>query len=231
MQIRFAQEMNTKALIITEETVNNNGFREMMLKKNRISRLLNMQMRQRNLQTEYVYDVSLGQALSKLFERIKISGDEVIMIMRELANLVSELEEYLLDGEGILFNPEYIFLNGERNKVFFVYYPEWKQPFGEGITGLLQFLMDHIDYRDRSGVELIYLLYQTSIRDEVTVEEMMAAIREQLIAPIQELIPIHYGKVAESREVYEVREPAQILTEAKKPGKIKEKLFDWLLKH
>ena len=86
----------------------------------------------------------------------------------------------MLDGEGILLEPQYIYVSKSLERIRFCYYPYQHMPLHQSVNVLCRFLIDHIDYDDRRSLELAYGLFQESLRENLSISVIVGCIKDRL---------------------------------------------------
>lgn len=110
------------------------------------------------------------------------------------------MEAYLLGDGGILLDPELIYADPETFQMGFCVVPGRKEDFNSQLSLFLQYLMKNIDHRDRECVVLTYGLYQTSMKDNYGMEDMMALLSKEEAKDLKtEKICLWNGKEKENR--------------------------------
>ena len=92
-----------------------------MMKENRIGHLLDCGQRVLDGETFLYYDISSRQPLERLYESAKMGVDDLAAIVRAIAAMQADLEEYLLDEQGLLLETELLFADVESEELFFCF--------------------------------------------------------------------------------------------------------------
>lgn len=133
---------------------------------------------------EQKYDVTGYESLARLYTAKRIGLEELKHIIRELAQTGMEIEERGLDINGLILNPECVFVKIDKSKedisifdindhmmdedcvnkiamkVRFIYfYEDGQRVFDKRIKGFSEFIIEHVNYDDRNAVDLAYSLY------------------------------------------------------------------------
>lgn len=105
--------------------------------------------------TAYLYyDISSTQSVVQLFAEKSIGREWVKDFLWGIRQMCQELDRFLLEENNIIWNPQQIFQDLEKNDFFFLYMPYYE---GEnGLEALMDYLVEHIDYEDEALVEFIY---------------------------------------------------------------------------
>ena len=178
MRIEYIREMKRSYMTVTGEGAGE-SYETGMLAKNQISGLLKMKIKYMDGVPVYCYDITSRQPVSRLFESRPAGENQVRSFFLQLYETLDRMEAYLLGDGGILLDPELIYADPETFQMGFCVVPGRKEDFNSQLSLFLQYLMKNIDHRDRECVVLTYGLYQTSMKDNYGMEDMMALLSKE----------------------------------------------------
>lgn len=141
-------------------------FRVEMLEENDIPHLLPVTHSEIDARILMHYDTAHMYVLARMFQKQKPNEVILMKIMDALKSCALLLEEYLLVLEDLIFDADYMFFDYEKKEICFVYAPGYDRDIREQLKDFFEKLMQIFDHRDRTGVMLLYQLY-----DEVLDEE------------------------------------------------------------
>lgn len=167
------KEKNT--LIITEEaeqgsTSLKTDFREKMVMSNHIKGLMEFRVCIVNHEKRYEYDTGGLTNLEYLCIHENLKFDTVSRILSGIRDALLQGTKYMLDEKDFIIDPEYIWLDEERNPIL-VYHTGYGCIFSKQLEQLCEFLMNRLDYHDQKAVVLVYTLYMKSREDGFGVRE------------------------------------------------------------
>ena len=87
----------------------------------------------------YDYDVSGKVSFQALYERNKITGEDLKVFLQRFQMVLGEVTRYLLDINKILLKPEYLFY--EDGKVYFCYYPPFQGDIWQEFHDLTEYFV------------------------------------------------------------------------------------------
>ena len=180
MEVSYSRRLDYQYMIIDAGENESSDYRLSMLMNNRISGFLPVYHQKVNGSSILSYDITSLESLLGFFDAKKITYDEMVSLLLQLCSAVKEAGRYLLDGEGILLAPEYIYIMKSMEKVRFCYYPYQKEPLYQSVNTLSRFLIDHIDYDDRKSLELAYGLFQESLKENLSIGVIVRCIQDKL---------------------------------------------------
>lgn len=173
MEISYRREMKRNYLVVEPESKKEAGYEERMLAGNHIQGLLDMRIKYREGQPLYYYDITSRQPLNRLLETRFITGDEICMILAQIHSALAAMEGFLLKEDGILLEPEYIYMEPELFQARLCLIPEAEGNFQERLSRFLQYILKRINHKDRECVVLAYGLYQESLKENFSMEDLL----------------------------------------------------------
>ncbi|MBO4375607.1 MAG: FHA domain-containing protein [Lachnospiraceae bacterium] len=180
MDIRFKNDANHNYMIIKKEKGPVNANNEKMVIRNSIDGLLRMNLHFLDDEVFYYYDIRSRQSLGRLYEGRYMSGEELTNFFRGMVRVFNELEQYLLPAEGIILDPEYIFVDIDSVSPEFVFYPTGKAGGKqEEALSLAEFLIDHADRNDPLAGRLAYDYYESVTDGVISPAPLLAGIAEK----------------------------------------------------
>lgn len=171
MQTSIINELNTNYLIIASNEFVTTDFEEKMFRYNDIKGFLSFETSRVNNNITYQYNISAYENMEKAFYNKEFGYKDVKNIFTSIANACQRAFEYLLNADGILLNPEYIFMNGEE--FLFCYYPSGEITFNKGIRELMEYILERLDHKDNQNVMKTYGLYQKILKNNFTIDSLM----------------------------------------------------------
>lgn len=181
MKIGYIREMKHSYLTIETEDGEQRGpggWEAGMLEQNRIRGLLPMRVRYEEGREIYCYDITSRQPLERILESHAMTGEQVRSFFWQLYRALEEMEKYLLESGGILLKPELIYAEPERFEIGFCAVPGGRGDFAAELSHFLQYLLKHVDHRDKDCVILAYGLYQESLKENYGIEDLVKIVSE-----------------------------------------------------
>lgn len=120
--------------------------------------MLPCSLRYMNGEAYLYYDISSTQNVVQLFAEKPVKREWIKDFLWSIKQMRQELDRFLLEEGNIIWNPEQIFQDLEKNDFFFLYIPYYE---GEnGLETFMDYLVEHIDYSDEALVEFIYAAHE-----------------------------------------------------------------------
>ena len=143
------------------------------IRYNKIEGLLPVHFLIENGEYQYFYDITCKEPLFDQMKNRKYTVKEIRTILSDLYRCIHVMEEYLLDINLLLVEPEYIFFDKKKHAYCFCFYPEKKGTFETAFRGLLEYFMNFLDYQDESTVVLVFSMYQKARNRNTSFAEIM----------------------------------------------------------
>ena len=180
MEVSYSRRLDYQYMMIETDEEARSDYRLSMLINNRINGFLPVHVQQMNGKSTLSYEITSLENLPEFLDARKITYDEMVSLLLQFCSAVSEVGRYLLDGEGILLEPQYIYVSKSLERIRFCYYPYQHMPLHQSVNVLCRFLIDHIDYDDRRSLELAYGLFQESLRENLSISVIVVCIKDRL---------------------------------------------------
>lgn len=199
MNVSYRREMKYNYMMIEPQELSWQTYECQMLESNVIEGLLKFQVRQSNGNTQFYYEITSRQPLKRLLETRTISGEEIRRLVIGIANVLDQMERFLL-GEGtILLKPEYVYVEPDSFRVWLCLVPGLNMDFPEEYGKLLEYILGKVDHQDKDSVVLAYGLYQETRKDNYGMTDILSLMQKN--APPASL---DQGKAAEPECIREV---------------------------
>lgn len=172
MEVSYRRELDHNYLVLEEKEFRENYQVEMLL-KNRIPGFLECRMTRVDREASFCYEITSRQNLRLVLERKRITLTELVKLLKGIEQAAATCEEYLLDAERILLQPEYIYLDPDTWKVWVCFYPFEEQDTGGELLGLAEYLLDHLDRQDSGAVTLGYEFYRMAGEENPSIRKLL----------------------------------------------------------
>ena len=166
-----------RKITIEETAVYHEDYQMRMLQVNEIEGILPVKGRGIDGASFYDYNVSGKVSMQAMYERTKISGEDLRLFLRQLLAVIREIENYLLNIHCILLEPEFIFY--EDNRFYFCYYPQAKQELWSEIHKLTEYFVKQADYEDKESVRIVFILHKETMVENYSLEKIVKECMEE----------------------------------------------------
>ena len=177
MIVNYKRDLNHSYLILDEKAMDSKEYFQLqMLTKNQIAGLLNLNISMFNGENSLQYDISSKQNLLCIYDQKVITEKDMEIFLFSIQEMLKRIENYLLDPDYLLLNPEFMYLNISENQLEFCFYPCEKNDIRESIRIFSEYLLNRIDHQVEKVVALAYKFYRLT-RDpnfnyEAIIEEL-----------------------------------------------------------
>lgn len=159
LQTEFVKNLhNNYERVQLEDKPEEQRYQYCILNRGGIKGLLSSSLRYLNGKAYLYYDITSKQNVMQLFQKRSITREWVKDFLWSFRQIQMELDRFLLDEKNVLWYPEQVYQDLEDNIFSFLYIPYYNGSSGFG--EFLEFLVEHIDYKDEMLVECIYKIYE-----------------------------------------------------------------------
>ena len=171
MQIDYRRDIYHNYLILSGgEEPDTSSYQVRILMANQINGFLPCQIQQIDQKILFYYDITSKQSLQTMLEHRQIKKDMLELLLEQIAAALETVKNYLLNINGFLLKPEFIFSDASGGKIWFCYYPGAEMTFQNQIRELSEYLLPKLEHQDREAVMLGYVFYQKCVEETITAE-------------------------------------------------------------
>ncbi|MBE5874471.1 MAG: FHA domain-containing protein [Lachnospiraceae bacterium] len=221
LQTEFVRSLHCNyERILLDKKPEERKYQYCILSRGGIKGLLPFSLRYMNGLAYLYYDITSKQNVAQLFEERCITAEWLKDFMWSMKQVRMELERFLLDEKNILWYPEQIFQDLEKNLFSFLYIPYYE---GEGsFMKLLEYLVEHIDYEDDRLVDCVYRMHEQYEKngDTYLQEQVFKDVKDYLQerdAEENTLLSIKQARDAIKEQIVQESEP-EPMTKPEKKG-------------
>ncbi len=185
-----------------------------------------------NGQGQYWYNISGKQALDNYAKIQMLDYSFFEFLILRICEQLEVLEWNLLDGNGLVIDPQFIFLSNKGKDISFVFNPESNHTVLREIQKLLEYLLTKLDHSDHEAVQSAYALYELTLMEDYQVCDLKNAILGRRIKETREKMHEEQSQeakglgVVESECVYREEEKTLLSREKSLQKQIEEKLTE-----
>jgi len=182
MKTSYQRELKRNYLIVEMEksdTREEPPFEQKMLEQNQIDGILRFQVRQKDEEIRFFYEITSKQPLSRLLEGQTIQAEQIRALILGIARSLDHMEQYLISEKSVLLDPEYLYVDPESLKVWLCLVPGLECDFPEDYSRLLEYLLGKVDHRDKESVVLAYGLYQETRKENYGMADILRLAQQK----------------------------------------------------
>lgn len=180
MNVRYKKEANAAYMIMGGQD-ECEEYAARMLQENRIRGVMPLAVREVNGVKEYYFDISSGRSMSGVLEKRPVTLYEVRSFLYALAEMVDQMEEYLMNVGHLLLEPGMICLPADAGSgdadfrhAVFCCHPAVERDFLGQVRELMQYFLNKMDHMEEQSLEKAYELFRISQKEYFRIEEMLA---------------------------------------------------------
>lgn len=173
----YERDLNHTWLNLETEGVYQEDYQMRMLSVNNTQHLLPVKGKGLEEKSIYRYEVSGKSALESSYESIGMKYKDMELFMRQFIETLKEVQNLLLNPNGIVLMPAYIYRDKER--FYFCFCPSKTGTIGEDFHRLTEYFVKKTDYQDKDAVYLAYELHKASMEENYNIENVMEEIMEK----------------------------------------------------
>lgn len=177
MRAQILKELNKTWLILEgEEPVPTENYQTRMLMGNMIPSILKVRLQQLDGRSRLCFDITSRQSLEEVCQDEVIGAGQIRMILESCLRAAEEMQEYLLDIDQLIIEPEYIFTAAGEKRLYFCCFPDEKKDFRLQLTYLMEYLLPRLDHADPEAVSVGYHAYRSMMEDRFSMEAMRKSL-------------------------------------------------------
>lgn len=159
-KVEYSRSINQCNLIITVED-NSEMERDSieMFRYNKIPFFLKFNTQKKDNAIQFFYDISGMQPLEQILEYQSLNYQFVKKILNSFDQACIQAANYMLTENDIVLLPELLYINAE-SEVVYCYLPGNQIHICVQFKKFMEYLMRHLDHKDKQAVQLVYGVYQ-----------------------------------------------------------------------
>jgi len=133
-----------------------------MIVKNRLDHFLKISNASVNNKHYLKYDISKRQQFAQFYEYEKMKLEDVRLLCSNISEMVRLVDEYMLDLDFVLLDPNFIYMDVITKNLNFIYLPSLKNSnFTDNLRSVFEYVLEHFDHSmDKTSVVFLYEFYQ-----------------------------------------------------------------------
>lgn len=184
MNTSYKKILNKSKLILSDFNTDNfsQTYLIKMLINNNILGLLSTELNMVNSNPILSYDITSKHSVMSVLENKKADYFLFSSIIQGLHRLCYTLNDFMLDNCYLLLSPEYIFLDGAMEQVYFCYCPVCennnKYSLSMQLRLFLEYIISKLNYDDKNCVAHVYTLHQKCMEDNLCIDDLIYSSNE-----------------------------------------------------
>ena len=154
------------------------GYVRRMITENKIPGLLPCSCKRIDDNILYYYDITSHISLKERLNQKKIEGEEIVLLLNSLIDLLSNIDEYLLSGNSICLELDSIFVNAKMEKISFCYFPDENEDLVKRIQRLFEELLPFLNHQRMESIQIGYDLFHYLMKTPFSLESLKEEINK-----------------------------------------------------
>lgn len=192
------------------EDLQGNEYQVRMLLVNEIPGLLRCRLRKINGEAYLYYEITSKQPLTRVFEHRAAGAEDIRALALSLRETLEGIARYLLPDDGMVLEPEFIYMDLETKEMRFCYLPFCREEIRASFRGLAEYLLKSLNHEEEQAVLWGYQLYSKTSEENYRVRAVLESLRGKLETVKKEKEPVCEDKKKQSnagREEKNQRQP------------------------
>lgn len=209
MRAEYKRDMSHNYLILHgENPVDTSSYQVRMLTGNAVPCILKCRVQGLDGKFLFYYDITSRQSLASFYEQKKLKVSDLRIIFGGFVKIMEEMMEFLMNPDQLLLSPEYMYLDVEKQKLYFCCLPGEPKAISEQFREMTEYFLPKLDHEDTAAVTLGYGIYRKALETGIQLDTLKEFIYHNETEEVKE-------KKSEEKPVEEIPEPRTDLTEQK----------------
>lgn len=183
MEVEYRKDIKHNYIVIKKKENKENDTSESfcikMLERQQIQGILPLEQKRMDDNFLLYYDITSKQSMSVLLDKTVLSYEKVRQLFTDIIGIMERAFDYLLPEDNFILQPDYIFMGVSTKEPSLCFLPGYAKPIKEQMNGLIEYLMNKVDYNDKEAVLLVYSLYAASREEGYTFEHLLAVLQNK----------------------------------------------------
>lgn len=162
LKIEYERVNGSSFMTIETDKSFEDSYQIKMIVKNELEHFLKITNASVNNRHFLKYDISKRQQLAQFYEYEKMKLEDVRLLCSNISEMVRLVDEYMLDLDYVLLDPNFIFMDVITKNLNFIYLPSLKNSnFTDNLRSVFEYVLEHFDHTmDKTSVVFLYEFYQ-----------------------------------------------------------------------
>lgn len=178
MRAEYKRDVSRNYLILHgENPVDTSSYQVRMLTGNAVPSVLKCRIQGLDGEFLFYYDITSRQSLTSFYEQKKLKAADLRIIFGGFVKIMEEMMEFLLNPDQLLLSPEYMYLDIEKQKMYFCCLPGEPRKITEQFREMTEYFLPKLDHEDAAAVTMGYGIYRKALgKDGIQLETIRELI-------------------------------------------------------
>ena len=152
MRAEYKRDVSRNYLILHgENPVDTASYQVRMLTGNAVPSILKCRIQGLDGRFLFYYDITSRQSLASFYEQKKLKASDLRIIFGGVVKIMEEMMEFLLNPDQLLLSPEYMYLDVEKQKLYFCCLPGEAKAVSEQFREMTEYFLPKLDHDDAAA--------------------------------------------------------------------------------
>jgi hypothetical protein len=181
MEVEYKKDLRHNYMVITvHKEMKIEPYCIKILEHQTIDGVLKVEQRCMDNQILFYYDITAKQSMSNVLDKTVLSYMRVKQLFMNILQTIEKAYDYLLPEDDFILTPDNIYLDVITNLPYLCFCSGYGKHIKDQMNGLLEFLMNKVDYNDKDAVLLVYQLYAISREEGFTIDHLLDVLQKQI---------------------------------------------------
>ena len=180
MHAEYKRDVSHNYLILHgDHPVDTSSYQVRMLTGNAVPSILKCRIQGLDGKFLFYYDITSRQSLASFYEQKKLKAADLKVIFGGFVKIMEEMAEFLLNTDQLLLSPEYMYLDIEKQKLYFCCLPGEPKPIQEQFREMTEYFLPKLDHEDSTAVMMGYGIYRKALEAGIQLEMIKELIYQK----------------------------------------------------
>ena len=180
LNVSISKSIKGNFIYINDVYINNESYEYKILMEQDIDNVNKMEIEYDGNKTNLKYDISNKITLENYLLQKKINVASLLLIIKNVNNLLNSISNYLLSENSITLDFRTIVIDKVNNKtrLKFCLVPNLNNDFSYELSRFLMKILRYIDINDKNALPLAYKLFIKSAKDNYTIDDLLEVVKQ-----------------------------------------------------
>jgi Sec-independent protein translocase protein TatA len=180
MEVTYQKDIEHNYLVLQlPDQVQGSEYQIRMLQGNVIPGILPCKLRSIDGKYFIYYEITSRQQLSGVLAHHPAGSSQIWSVSRGLGKALESVGRYLLGEEGLLLDPDLIYVDSQTKETSFCYLPFGEENLPDTFRKLTEYLLMHLDHKEEQAVILAYQLYSGTMVENYSVGAVVRDLQQK----------------------------------------------------
>lgn len=179
MEVTYKKDINHTYIVFQGEKVNTETYQVRMILHNMVEGLLPCSLLCIDEEEVWRCECTGLQSLDEYCKTNELGKDDFIWVIHQLLENIQELQDYLLDVNGLYLMPTELYFHPEKMRLLCCMIPFYHKDIWSSLREMLQFLLQYLDPEDNEVASLAYGFFRALSKEDCSMEILWSVLYER----------------------------------------------------